>query len=311
MRPRSTLGLVRDRAPLPLALWIAARDGLVAELGTGGYAVLQRPVGEPARGGGYALRTLRCLDRQWPLVVFSVPPLAGVLIAAVAVLLRAPYFAVALALASALWVCAFLTSMLVVQVRSIFQMGGPPAAGNGSDADSLAFTHWSVRLVHQPDPDGVDDLLQLISERLAALIWADLRASAGDQARVEPPAVTETLVLLTRGITTEPARAAVAASLRAVPGYPVDRNVVLLAPPAPPERIRPAARRRRVPCPLQRRPGDRDRGVRGGRRQYRARRLRAGSSARAARRRTAPPCVTCCSGCCSPTLPGWPPLPPA
>jgi len=237
MRPRSTLGLVRDRAPMPLALWIAARDGLVAELDNGGYAVLQRPAGQPARGGGYVLRTVRRLDRQWPLVVFSVPPSAGLLMAAVAVLLGAPYFAVALALASPLWVCVFLTSMLFLQVRSIFQLGGPPAAGSGSDADSLLFTHWSVRLVHQPDPDAVDDLLQLLSERLAALIWADLRASAGDQARVEPPAVTETLVLLTRGITTEPARAAVAASLRAIPGYPVDRNVVLLASLTPPERV--------------------------------------------------------------------------
>lgn len=237
VRPRSTLGLARDRAPLPLLLWIAARDGLVAELDDGAYAVLQRPADKPARGGGYTLRALRYLDRQWPLVVFAVPPFIGLLTAAIAALLGGRGLPVALAIASLLWVCVFLTSMLIMQVGYVFRLGTPPAAGGGSDSDSLAFTHWSVRLVHQPVPDRIDELLQLLSERLAALMWADLRASAGDRARVEPPAVTETLVILTRGITTEPARAAIAASLRAVPGFPADRNVVLLAPPALPEQV--------------------------------------------------------------------------
>lgn len=237
VRPRSTLGLARDRAPLPLLLWIAARDGLVAQLDNGGYAVLQRPADKPARGGGYTLRALRYLDRQWPLLVFTVPPFTGLLTSAVAALLDARGFAIALAIASLLWVCVYLTGMLITQVRYVARMGVAPPAGGGSDSDSLAFTHWSVRLVHQPDSDRIDELLQLVSERLAALIWADLRASAGDQARVEPPAVTETLVILTRGITTEPARAAIAESLRAVPGYPADRDVVLLAPPAVPEQV--------------------------------------------------------------------------
>jgi nucleoside phosphorylase len=237
VRPRSTLGLVRDRAPLPLLLWIAARDGLVAELDNGGYAILQRPADKPARGGGYTLRALRYLDRQWPLVVFTVPPFTGLLASLVVALLAARGFAIALAIASVLWVCVFLTSMLTTQVRYLARMGAPPVARHGSDSDSLAFTHWSVRLVHQPDADRVDEILQLASERLAALMWADLQASAGERALVEAPAVTETLVILTRGITTEPARAAIAASLRAVPGYPADRDVVLLAPPVTPEQV--------------------------------------------------------------------------
>ena len=60
IRPPSVYGLARDRAPLPLLLWIAARDGLVVEQDNGGFAVLQRPAqNRPGNPGGYRLRLLR------------------------------------------------------------------------------------------------------------------------------------------------------------------------------------------------------------------------------------------------------------
>jgi nucleoside phosphorylase len=236
LRPRGVLGLARDRAPLPVLLWIAARDGLVAEQDNGGYAVLQRPFSDRApNGGGYVLRALRRLDRQWSLAVFCGPALIGLLAAVAAASLAARDLGIAAIIASMLWICLFLTSMLVVQLRQVALMGA--AAAHGQDGESLAFTHWSVRLIHQSDPDRIDDLMRLLTERMTDLIRADLQASAGDRARVGAPAVTETLVILTRGITTEAARAAVTRSPRAVPGYPSERGAVILASPTVPDRV--------------------------------------------------------------------------
>jgi hypothetical protein len=205
MRPRGVVGLVRSRAPLFVLLFVAARDGLVTEQDNGGYAVLQRPsASPPVRSGGYQLRLLRWLDRRWDLVLFGGPPLA-------------------------LWVCAFLTGMLAWQLRWVSRLGA--GGGQRQAAESLAASHWSVRLVHQPDPDRIDDLMRLLSERLAELVRADLQASAGEVARIGRIEVTETLVVLTDGISTQAARVLIADSLRAVPHYPAGGDVTVLASP--------------------------------------------------------------------------------
>jgi nucleoside phosphorylase len=237
LRPRSVLGLVRDRAPLPILLWIAAQDGLVVEQDNGGYAVLQRPVMDRrSTGGGYLLRALRQLDHQWSMLVFCGPPLTGILAAAVTVRLAAPDFAIAAVIASMLWICLFLTSLLITQLRQVARMGKEPT-GHGQDGESVAFRHWSVRLLHQLDPDRIDDLMRLLTERMTGLMQADLQMSAGDRARVGTPAVTETLIILTSGITTEAARATIAKSLRAVSEYPAERGAVTLASPTSPDRL--------------------------------------------------------------------------
>ena len=232
MRPRGAVGLVRSRAPLSVLLFVAARDGLVTEQDNGGYAVLQRPsASPPVRSGGYQLRLLRWLDRRWDLVLFGGPPLLGLVTAALA----APFAATRLlglvaAATAALWVCAFLTGMLAWQLRWVPGLGA--ASGRRrQNAESLAASHWSVRLVHQPDPDRIDDLMRLLSERLAELVRADLQASAGDKARIGRVEVTETLVVLTDGISTQAARVLIADSLRAVPHYPAGGDVTVLASP--------------------------------------------------------------------------------
>jgi nucleoside phosphorylase len=240
LRQRSVTGLTRDRAPLPVLLWIAARDGLVVEQDGGGYAVLQRPLGvQPGHAGGYLVRAVRRLDRHWSYVIFAGPPLAGLLAAITAGLLGVRGLGIALVLAALLWVCLYLTSLVVAQVRHVARMGGAPRAARDPAADSLALTHWSVRLVHQPDPDKLELLLQKVSERLSTLMQADLQAAVGHRALVGVPAVTETVVVLTRGVTTAPARAAVERSLRAVPNYTDGRDVVLLAPLTIPDRVPP------------------------------------------------------------------------
>lgn len=233
LRPRSIFGLSRDRAPLPLLLFVAARDGLVVEQDNGGFAVLQRPAGRPAQPGGYGLRLLRWLDHQWSLVVFGGPPASGITLAAV----TAPFvvtrvFSIVTLFLSVLWLCVFMTSMLAWQVRWLFRMGAPATPGRGRAAESLTYLHWSVRLVHQPDSALIDELMRLLTERMTCLIRAGLQAQAGDRARIGRPDVTETLVVLTRGISTEQARTAVAQSLRVLPHGPAEQDVIVLASPA-------------------------------------------------------------------------------
>src|SRR5690348_4821236 len=58
LRPRE-LTVLRSRAPLPMLLWVAARDRLLVDQGDGGYALLQRPMASrPNRSGRYWLRLM-------------------------------------------------------------------------------------------------------------------------------------------------------------------------------------------------------------------------------------------------------------
>jgi len=234
LRPRSVHGVVRARAPLSLLLYIAARDGLVIEQDNGGYAVLQRPAGDPPiRSGGYVLRLLRWLDRHWGFVWFSGPPALGMLIALLAALAAATrIFGLLVLTTSVLWLCVFMIGMVTVQLWWVARLGAPSARGRGRGAESLPFTHWSVRLVHQPEADRIEELMGLLTERLVNLVRADLQASAGDRARLDHAEVTATLVVLTRGISTAGARTAIAESLRAVEDHRTEPDVIVLASPA-------------------------------------------------------------------------------
>lgn len=239
VRPRSIFGIVRARAPLSLLIFAAAQDGLVVAADGGGFAVLQRPAsGAAVRSSGYRLRLLRWLDRRWDFVVFCGPPAFGLVAAALTALFEATRVAsLVLLVVSVLWVCVFMTSMLATQVRWIARAGVPSGTGRGRAAESLPFIHWSVPLLHQPDPARIDELLGLLTERLADLVRADLQMSAGDRVRVGRAQVTETLIVLTHGVTTEAARIAIAESLRAVQRYPAEGDVVVLAAPAPLDRV--------------------------------------------------------------------------
>ncbi len=251
-RPRSVLGLVRCRAPLAMQLCLASRDGLLAELGDG-FAVLRRPAsGPPVTGGGWPLRLARRLDRHWDVVLFAGPPVA-LLLAGAAVAPDARAVAIATALLALLWVAAFMTAMLIGQLWSMARPGGPaaptaptaPAAPPGPDAParagSLPSQHWSVPLFHQPDAARAELLAQRLTQQMSGLIRADLQEAVSYTARIGHLDITETIVVLVHGITTEAARAVLARSAWALGGDPACSGVILLASPGRLERV-PARR---------------------------------------------------------------------
>lgn len=236
-RPRSVLGVVRARAPLALLLYLAGRDGRVVTQ-DGGFAVLARPaIDPPVTTGGPGLRLLRRVDRHWDTLVYAGPPALALLVAVATALPPATrVVALVAALAAMLWVCAFLTTMAGYQVWSLARMGAAGTPRRSRAVESLPAYHWSVPLLHQPDPGRVDDLLALLTERLTDLIHADLQTAAGDRARVARPDVTETLLVLTSGVTSDAARVAVTESLRAAQHGMPDNGVVVLASPGRLER---------------------------------------------------------------------------
>ena len=259
-RPRSVLGLVRCRAPLAVQLCLASRDGLLAELGDG-FAVLRRPAsGPPVTGGGWPLRLARRLDRHWDVVLFAGPPMA-LLLAGAACAPDARAVAVATALLALLWVAAFMTAMLIGQLWSMARPGAPaaPTAPTGPDAPgpgrprpvhqprpaprpgSLPSQHWSVPLFHQPDAARAELLAQRLTQQMAGLIRADLQQAVSHTARIGDLDITETIVVLVQGITTEAARSALARSAWALGGDPACSGVILLASPGRLERV-PARR---------------------------------------------------------------------
>ncbi|HEY7882468.1 MAG TPA: hypothetical protein VID31_16565 [Streptosporangiaceae bacterium] len=246
-RPRSVLGLVRCRAPLAVQLCLASRDGLLAELGDG-FAVLRRPVsGPPVTGGGWPLRLARRLDRHWDVVLFAGPPVA-LLLAGAACAPDARAVAIATALLALLWVAAFMTAMLIGQLWSMARSGAPAApatpsapAGRPGRAGSLPGQHWSVPLFHQPDAARAELLARRLTQQMAGLIRADLQQAVSHTARIGDLDITETIVVLVHGITTEAARAALARSAWALGGDPACSGVILLASPGRLERV-PARR---------------------------------------------------------------------
>jgi nucleoside phosphorylase len=245
LRPRGISGLTRTRVPLSLLLYLAAQDGLVTEQDNGGFAVLQRPSGDPPiRSGGYRLRLFRWLDRHWDFVWFSGPPALAMIIALLAALSGTTrIFGLLVLVAGVVWLCAFMTGMVAGQLRWVARLGASTARGRERAAESLPFDHWSVRLVHQPEADRIDELIRLLTERLVSLVRADLKTLAKDRARVDRAEVTATLVLLPRGMTTLEARTAIAESLRAMPGHSAEPDVIMLAPATRLQRVpqRPTA----------------------------------------------------------------------
>jgi len=229
-RPRSVLGLVRSRAPLTLQLFLASRDGLLAELGNG-FAMLRRPaIGPHVPAGGWMLRLSRRLDRHWDFACFAGPPLL-LLLAGVASVPADRAVAIAAVLLALLWVSVFMSGMMIWQLRWVARMGAPSPPGGERAAESLPGCHWSVPLFHQPDPSRAEELAQRLTQQLAGLIRADLQGAATHTARVGRLDLTETLVVLVNGISTAEARTVLAQSVRAVGGYPAGSEVVLLAPP--------------------------------------------------------------------------------
>jgi hypothetical protein len=146
-----------------------------------------------------------------------------------------------------------MTAMLIGQLWSMARPGAPaaptapavPAAPPGPDAParagSLPSQHWSVPLFHQPDPARAELLAQRLTQQMSGLIRADLQEAVSHTARIGHLDITETIVVLVHGITTEAARSALARSAWALGGDPACSGVILLASPGRLERV-PARR---------------------------------------------------------------------
>jgi nucleoside phosphorylase len=239
IRSRAVFGLVSGRAPLSILLYVATRDRLVVTDGRGGFAVLQPPlVDRPSRRGGFGLRTLRRLDRNWDLAVLVTPPVVSVVLALALLpfarvrVIGAPVLLV-LGLA---WVAAMMTLKLAAEVGWLSRLGGPSTAGRGRAAQSLPGSHWSVPLVHQPDPTRMDALIRALLGQLHELLLDRAHQPVAELARLQLQ-VTETPVFLVTGITTSAAREALGSSPRVIPSYSETGDVIVLQPPSRPDRV--------------------------------------------------------------------------
>ena len=230
IRPRGQFGFLRSRPPLTLLLCIASQDGLIVEH-QGGFAVLRRPEADtPAKTGGMRLRIMRWLCRHWDMALFGIPPASGLAIAAAtAIDPDTRHIALIAACAVVVWVNVFLLGMICSAPSWMARIGLSPGSGRSRDAEDMSAEHWSVGLVHQPDADRTNDLIQRLVARMDSLIRSDVRDSAEGRARIDSTA-TEYLVVLHDGVTTHESQAAVANSPRRIANYPAV-NVYVLEPP--------------------------------------------------------------------------------
>ena len=165
--------------------------------------------------------------------MLAVPPAAVVLLGAAVALLVPGTFIVAVltVLLGVLWVAALMTGMLVQQLCSISRMGAPSTTKHSRDAESLPGYHWSVPLVHQPDPGRADALVTALRARLGDQLLARAQEPVRGHAYVEAK-VTGILVVLTSGVTTRRTQVALAESVYASEGGPNDRGVIVMGAPS-------------------------------------------------------------------------------
>jgi nucleoside phosphorylase len=215
-RPRSVLGLLRDRGPLPVMLRVADAEGRLIWRGPDSFALLERPLAlkppDIARGG-VRLRVLRFVDRRWMPLVWGTPPALLLLVSVIVALTASavPIGIIALPLAAMVWIAIFLTGQLVQSsawMRRTF--GRHPAGPDELAAESYPGWNWSLRLFHHTAASPGEDLLRAVTERLGELVRRDARqVLERTGAEADGLRVREVLVVPLDGVTTEPMRAVV------------------------------------------------------------------------------------------------------
>jgi hypothetical protein len=142
-------------------------------------------------------------------VLFIGPPLAALVVAVST--LRSPAargVPVVAALGAGTWLLVFLAGTLAGQLGWFDGVGDRDRWA----ASSPSLAHWSVPLVHQPDPDRADELLHLLTQRLIRVFRSGHPQGADRQ--------TQTMVLFTDGVSTQPTRAALSQSVGEAGRYP-------------------------------------------------------------------------------------------
>lgn len=229
-REAGLYGVVRNRGPLAVLLYLAGREGRLVWQGVNGFAVLEPPL--PNRGrlfaGRISLSLLRLVDRYWSMLVAFVP--CGVaFLAAVLLFLVFPALwpvSVLLVATALAYLALVLACMLLVQTAWLSRLGRP------NPPEWVSGSHWHVQLCHQARADRADELLVQVSARLVDLVGSHVRGAARPLgARVPAVAVTHNLVFLLSAVTTT----AMATAINATPGtlrpYGEDTEVVVLPLP--------------------------------------------------------------------------------
>ncbi|WFE59400.1 hypothetical protein [Micromonospora sp. WMMD712] len=220
VRPRGPFGLIRSRGPLSLLLYVAAREGRLVWRDPESFALLQPP-GDTALpvAGGLRLALLRRLVRHWDTVLFAGPAALLLAVAGLATLLlvrtgRAAFAAVALlcvllvVLHVSALMCCLVVWMLGWIVRELLR---PDPPEDRVAAELLPGRHWTMVFCHHDDGQPPERLLRRVQQQLTALLRDEAEAHA-ERTGVRLPVieVTEALVCLRYGVTTEAMRAAVA-----------------------------------------------------------------------------------------------------
>lgn len=244
-RPRGVLGIVRDRGPLTVMLYVAAREGRLVWQNANGFAMLEPPVSArgPLFAGGARLSLLRLLDRHWQTLVFTTPAAAALLAASV-LLLVPPLWIVAafLAVFAAGYVTVLMCTQLLWAGVWLYRFKGRGGSTGEIAAEVLPGKHWHLSLCHQGDPKRADELLSQSSTRMIRLVTARVRTAAGELGgELRDVHVTELLVCLVGGVTTTPIRDAVDKAAGVFRPYGPGAEVVIITMPdsGPRKRKRP------------------------------------------------------------------------
>ncbi|MBG0562201.1 hypothetical protein [Actinoplanes aureus] len=188
-RPRSVTGLTRDRAPLPVQIYAAARQGTLIWRSPDSFALLRPPGGAAPRLPelGSTAKILSALDRHWAFVTFLAPPVVGLCLALL-IALVSPMAAVITVLISVGWVTLLQVSTVTKIIVDVAILIGkrrlPVAESNASE--QVADEFWSVSLCHAETDGEVVALLEAAQQQRRA----------------------DTLIILRQGLTTEAARTA-------------------------------------------------------------------------------------------------------
>lgn len=203
------VGLVRARGPLWLQLYVASREGRLVYRDVGSFALLEPPTAREVRvPANPFLRLLRTLDRYWEMLAFAVPS-AALLVAALLVGLAKASIVLVLALITLalLYVVVFLGAGLLRGLVWLSRLGRRTGRPGQSAAASAPAHQWSIPLLHQVDPDRVDDLVQAASDRLARIVERRVRQHGQDEGvRMATLVAHPVLIVLTSGVTVAASR---------------------------------------------------------------------------------------------------------
>ncbi|MFC4145114.1 hypothetical protein ACFO0M_02490 [Micromonospora mangrovi] len=216
VRPRGPLGIIRSRGPLPLMLYVAARDGRLVWNGPESLAILQPPgdIALPAVGG-LRLGVLRRLARAWDITLFAVPPALMLVGAALAALWHVTTAGTGsraavllLAVGAVAYLSVLLTCLVVTGLGWFYrEFGRPTPPDERIAAELMPGQRWTLVFCHHVDDRRPRLLLELARQQLADLLRSDVEEYGRDVGTEIPLLnVTETLVCLQQGVTTQSMR---------------------------------------------------------------------------------------------------------